>query len=145
MCAKNNIHRREFLSVSATTLIVVFSGCTDSGPEENSEYSCPDPFPVKVYNEIEKTESIMLAIRDNSDEVLFSDTIELEANTDPHQGTDLDVEIYDTQQYTFEVTSPNNNTISKTFEAKCGPIFVFINDTGKLEIRDDELDHLREN
>lgn len=144
MSAKRNLRRRGFLAVSVTTLIAVSGGCTNSGPEEVSEYSCPDPFPVKVYNETAKTRSIAITIRDDSNEVLFSDSIELQADTGPYRGTDLDVEIHDAQRYTFEATSPNGTTISETFEAKCGPVFVFINETGELEVRDDELDHLRE-
>lgn len=141
---RSNISRRGFLTVSATTSVVVCSGCTSAEPEENAEYSCPDPFPVKVYNELEETRSITLTIRDESDDVLFSDTIDLQANTGPYEGAELDVEIYDARQYAFEVTAPTVSTVSETFEAKCGPVFVFINEAGELGIRDDELDHLRE-
>lgn len=142
--AESDSCRREFLSASVSVPVVVFAGCLSSEPDETSEYSCPDPFPVKLYNESDEDGSIMLEIRDSTDQVLFADTVELGANTGPYDGPELDVEIYDAQQYTFGVTGIDNSSISEEFEAKCGPVFAFITETGEPGIRDDELDHLQE-
>lgn len=139
--------RRTVLAALATTATVGCAGCLGSEPEadsDGSEYSCPDPFPVRAYNESGETRSIALTVSDGSDQVLFSETIELQAETGPYDGPELDVAIYDAERYTFDVASAGDD-VSDTFDAKCGPVFVFITESGAVEIRDDELDHLREN
>jgi hypothetical protein len=113
----------------------------------NAEYSTNEEglgLACEWLSNFEKRRSIMLEIRDGSEQVLFSGTADLEPDTATYHGSELDVEIHDTQQYTTEVTDADCESLSETFSAKCGPALVFETETGASELRDDELDHLGE-
>ncbi|MDZ7731107.1 MAG: hypothetical protein U5K37_09575 [Natrialbaceae archaeon] len=78
-----------------------------------------------------------VTITDSEDQVVFSDTVELEADIDQFSGIELDTEVYYDQSYTFEASLPNGDGVSTETVVNCGNVYIGVTESGEVNIRAD--------
>lgn len=138
---RSTMSRRAFVAASGTTLTVPLVGCLSDEEEPTGEHSCPEAWNVILYNEFEEARSVELTILDSEDQVVFSDTVDLDPNTDRSTGVELDVEVYYDQSYTFEAELSAGDAISNETSINCGDVYIFVTESSELDLRAEEADH----
>ena len=78
-----------------------------------------------------------VTITDSKEEILFSDTVEIEANTGQFSGVELDTEVYYDHSYTFEASLPDGDGVSTETVVNCGNVYIGVTESGDVNIRDD--------
>lgn len=78
-----------------------------------------------------------VTITDAEDRTVFSDTIEVDPDTDQFTGIELDTEVYYDRSYTFEAELPGGEVISEETVVDCGNVYIFVTESGEVNIRDD--------
>lgn len=158
------MNRRNFLAVSSSSVLLGAGGCvsdrrslgsgeatgTDDGGDgtrgsdddladrEDDEHACTrEKWSVVLYNESDSAKTISVTILDNKDQNVFSDTVEIDSNTDQFTGVEPGVEVYYDQSYTFEAALSGGDTVSKETVVNCGKVYIFVAESGEVVIRDD--------
>ena len=76
-------------------------------------------------------------ITDSEDQVVFSDTVEIEAGIDQSSGIELDTEVHHDRSYTFAANLHNSDRVSTETVVNCGNVYIGITESGDVNIRDD--------
>lgn len=135
------MNRRSFLVTSSASLAVTLVGCLSHEEEPDADHSCPETWNVILYNETDETKALTVTIRDSEDQVVFSDTVDIEPNTDRSTGVELDVEVAFEQSYTFEAELSEGDAISREATVNCGNVYIFTNESEELGLQADDADH----
>lgn len=130
--------RRTFLATAGSSLAASVAGCLTEQPEEDDEHACTrETWSVVLYNESTKRKSITVTITDGEDQVVFSDTLEVDPDTDQSTGIELETEVYYGQSYIFEASLAEADVESKETVVSCGDVYIFVTESGEVIIRDD--------
>jgi hypothetical protein len=133
------MNRRTFLTAFVSSLAVSVAGCLSGEPEEeDDEHACTrEKWPVILYNESARRKTIAVTITDSEDQIVFSDTIEVDPDTDQFTGIELDTEVSYDQSYTFEADLSGGEVVSTETVVNCGNVYIFVTESGEVNIRDD--------
>lgn len=141
----SSIRRRRFLTASGTAVAIALAGCLGEQPAgqgDQGDHTCNERWNVVLYNKSDTKRSATVTIQDSEDDVLFSGTVDLDPNTGRSSGIELDEEVRFEQSYNFEAELSDGNSVSMETVLKCGNVYIYVNESGKLEIQDDEVDHI---
>jgi len=137
------MNRRTFIATSCSSLLISTAGCTDKEPlnqrnQRNVEEFCSKEWDVIISNISDEVKSLMVRITNDDGVVLFSDTLELEKHRDTFAGVEIDAKVQYDQQYTFEASLSENNTLNTDEIVDCGNIYIFVKESGKIGIRTED-------
>ena len=133
--------RRAYLVAGGTSLAVTLGGCLGHEAEPNAEPSCRETWNVILYNESDEAKSATITIFDSEREPIFSDTVDIDPDTDRSTGIELGAGVDYERSYVFEVALSENESLSEETEINCGNVYIFVTESGELDLRADEADH----
>lgn len=133
------MNRRTLLTMFSSSLVVSVGGCMNREPQEtDDEHACTrETWAVIVYNESASEKSMTVTFTDAEDQVVFSDTIELEPNIGQFLGIELDAEVFYDRSYIFEANIPGGDGASTETVVNCGNVYIGVTESGDVKIRDD--------
>jgi len=133
------MNRRTLLTMFSSSLVVSVGGCINREPQEtDDEHACTrETWAVIVYNESASEKSMTVTFTDAEDQVVFSDTIELEPNIGQFSGIELDAEVFYDRSYIFEANIPGGDGASTETVVNCGNVYIGVTESGDVKIRDD--------
>ncbi|MFD1640960.1 hypothetical protein [Halohasta litorea] len=137
------MNRRTFIAASSCSLLLSTAGCTDEEPlnqrnQRNVEEFCSKEWGVIVSNTSDEVRSVTVRITNDEGVDLFSDTLELEKHKDTFAGVEIDTKVQYDQQYTFEASLSENNTLNTEEVVNCGNIYIFVKESEEIGIRTED-------
>lgn len=131
------MNRRTLLTTSGSYLAISVAGCLTEEPEEDEHACTRQRWAVILYNESPSERSMKVTITDAEDQIVLSDTFELNPGIDQFSGVELDTEVFYDQSYTFKADISESNGMLIETVVNCGNVYIGVTESGEVDIRDD--------